>query len=71
MGKQDYKGAFELYKQASEKGSIKATYNLGNSYYYGDGTEQDLNEAFKLYENITLLYCAMDKYLDRVLKQLQ
>ena len=33
---QDYKGAFELYKKASEKGSIKATYNLGNSYYYGD-----------------------------------
>ena len=30
----DYKGAFELYKQASEKGSIKGTYNLGNSYYY-------------------------------------
>jgi len=39
--------AFEGYKAKAEKGDMKAQYNLGNSYYNGDGTAPDYAQAVK------------------------
>ncbi len=41
--------AFMLYKMASEKGDIIATSNLGFCYFYGNGTEQSYEEAYKVF----------------------
>ncbi|GES80273.1 kinase-like domain-containing protein [Rhizophagus clarus] len=42
--------AFELYKEAAEKGQINAIFGLGYCYQYGIGTEENETIAFELYE---------------------
>ncbi|GBB96557.1 hypothetical protein RclHR1_02780020 [Rhizophagus clarus] len=42
--------AFELYKEATEKGQIDAIYEFGKCYRYGIGTEKNETKAFELYE---------------------
>ena len=37
----DVPRAIELYTEAAERGSLIAHYNLGISYYHGDGVEED------------------------------
>ena len=40
----DYPKAFEWFKKAAEKGDTQAMYNLGSwCYYYGNGTEKNIN----------------------------
>ena len=41
----EYKEAFACFKEASEKGLIKAMYDLGYMYYSGEGTEKSHKEA--------------------------
>ncbi|POG81377.1 kinase-like domain-containing protein, partial [Rhizophagus irregularis DAOM 181602=DAOM 197198] len=42
--------AFELYKEAAEKGDIMAIKDLGNCYQNGIGIEKDETKAFELYK---------------------
>jgi TPR repeat protein len=42
--------AFELISQAAEKGGPNAQFNLAQMIESGEGTEVDLNRAFKLYQ---------------------
>ncbi|GES97447.1 kinase-like domain-containing protein [Rhizophagus clarus] len=42
--------AFELYKEAAEKGHIDAIHQLGECYYYGIGTEKNEARTFELYK---------------------
>ena len=37
----DYKEAVRLFRRSEEQGYIKAQFNLGNSYYKGQGVPQD------------------------------
>ncbi|CAB4373840.1 unnamed protein product [Rhizophagus irregularis] len=46
----DNVAAFELYKEAAEKGVINAIYNLGYCYENGIGIEKDEYKAFGLYK---------------------
>ena len=39
-----------LFKVASEKGHIFATYELGECYYKGEGVEKDLSKAVHYYK---------------------
>ena len=41
---------FRYYKLAAEQNSAPAQNNLGNLYFYGNGVEKDVNEAFKYYK---------------------
>jgi TPR repeat protein len=45
----DRKGAIELYKMASARGSIRAINALANRYYVGDGVARDRYEAYILF----------------------
>lgn len=45
----DLKKSFEWSLMASKLGHIQSQAGLGIKYYYGDGTEKDLNEAIKWY----------------------
>ena len=40
--------AFQLYNDASKKGSIKAKFNLAMCYYNGDGTERNATLSFDI-----------------------
>src|SRR6266496_5622912 len=42
--------AFELYKEAAEKGHISSTHGLGYCYQNGIGTEKNEIKAFELYK---------------------
>ena len=46
----EYEQAVALYKQAHDKGNIRATNNLAVCYAEGKGVEKSLTMAFKLYE---------------------
>jgi len=46
----DYRKANELYLRAGELGSAIAYYNLGDSYYHGEGEEIDKEKAKHYYE---------------------
>ena len=41
--------AVKWFRKAADQGFAPAQYNLGTSYYYGDGVEQDLPMAAKWY----------------------
>jgi thymidylate kinase len=45
----EYEKAFELFLQAREAGSVIATYNLAIALLLGQGTEQNFEEAKKLF----------------------
>lgn len=42
--------ALELYDRAAEQGNSQAQLKLGDMYYYGRGSEQDLEKAVSLYQ---------------------
>ena len=42
--------AVECFKKSAEQGYDEAQYNLGSSYYWGDGIEQDYSAAFLWYK---------------------
>ena len=42
---QDYEKALELYHRAGELGCARAYFNIGNSYYNGEGVERDNKKA--------------------------
>ena len=46
----EYDTSFEAWSQAADAGSAKATYSVGRSYEYGQGTESDLQQAFEWYQ---------------------
>lgn len=45
---QDFKKSFEYYREAAQRGSQKAQFNLGVMYSKGQGVAQDMDTA-KLY----------------------
>ena len=47
---QDDTKAFELWERAAELGHVEAHYNIGKSYYFGDGVERDKKKAEHYYE---------------------
>ena len=49
LGEQDYTKAFEYYKEAAERGGIRATLNLGYCYQYAHGTMRDDAKACTCY----------------------
>lgn len=49
LGEQDYTRAFEYYKEAAERGGIRATLNLGYCYQYAHGTGRDDSKACTCY----------------------
>ncbi|CAB5362704.1 unnamed protein product [Rhizophagus irregularis] len=44
--------AFQLYKEAAEKGHINSKYNLGRCYQLGAGIEKNEAKAFELYKEV-------------------
>ena len=44
------KESFERYKKAAEQGDVEAQYNLGLMYEFGDGVEEDFDQAVKWFE---------------------
>lgn len=48
--KQDYKLAMSYYMNAANYGHTKAMANLGNMYYNGLGTQQNLQEALRYFQ---------------------
>ncbi|EJK64284.1 hypothetical protein THAOC_14997 [Thalassiosira oceanica] len=42
--------AIELWTEAAELGSVGAYYNLGRTYYYGDGAQQDKPRGVRHYQ---------------------
>ena len=46
---EDYASAVPLLTEAANKGNAEAQNKLGNCYFYGDGVEQDINEAVRYY----------------------
>lgn len=46
---QNYQKSLELYRSAASKGLPGAWYNLGNSYYYGIGVEQNITTAAEFF----------------------
>lgn len=46
----DAKKAFQLYQEASAKGSDSASYRLGRCYYMGIGTDMDKRASFPYFE---------------------
>ena len=47
--KGEYEEAAKLYCKSAEQGNVKAQYNLGYCYYYGQGVSQSYPEAVKWY----------------------
>ena len=45
----NYTKAVECFQKAAEQGYASAQYNLGNSYYKGEGVPQNYTEAVKWY----------------------
>ena len=46
----DHKGAFELYNEASRKGSVEGVVNCVNCYIYGIGEGQDIEKGLSLFK---------------------
>ena len=46
----NYTKAYELLKTPAEQGVSVAQYKLGAMYYYGQGVNQDYQEAIKNYK---------------------
>ncbi|CAB4390905.1 unnamed protein product [Rhizophagus irregularis] len=44
--------AFQLYKEAAEKGHINSKYDLGRCYLHGVGIEKNEIKAFELYKEV-------------------
>ena len=42
--------AFSLYKSAAEKGELRAQYNVGYAYQFGEGVEINMEEALIWYK---------------------
>ncbi|GAA3958200.1 tetratricopeptide repeat protein [Mucilaginibacter dorajii] len=59
--KQDYKKAFELYKLAQHLDSSDSL-PLALCYYFGIGTERNLNMAFEIFNNISKAESANYQY---------
>ena len=47
---QDHTKALELWHQSANFGNATSYYNIGNSYYQGDGVERDENKATQYFE---------------------
>lgn len=48
----DYDKALIYFRKAEQAGSIKAKYRIADSYYYGNGANQDYQKAFEIYKEI-------------------
>ena len=46
---EDYARAIAAFRPLAEQGVVKAQYNLGRMYMYGEGVKQDKVEAVKWY----------------------
>lgn len=55
LGVQDYHKAFEYYRSAADRGSIRSMLNLGYCYQYAHGTDRDDAKACECY---TVAYLA-------------
>lgn len=42
-----YQKAFDIFSRLADKGHVKARFNIGVMYYYGQGVKQNYKEAFK------------------------
>ena len=48
--KEDLEGMIPWLEKAAELGHIQAKTNLGLCYFFGNGTEQNYEQAFELFE---------------------
>ena len=45
----NFRAAFDHFKNAAERGNVEAQYELGYCYYWGEGVEENKIEAVKWY----------------------
>ena len=50
----DMRKALELYTEAAELGSLDALYNLGISYYHGEGVEVDEEKGVEFFKKVAM-----------------